>query len=143
MCEVDAINQGPGVCTREYETELLDVSVSHVNAGGAALLDKTIREDREAVDVTVNYQLASRLSCRRVVEVGTGVNTLGTILEERMSENILRTVILVLPDERNFLPVLMLEGTIPKNSTVRAQQIVLGCPSTKVRYFHFEDLLSC
>jgi hypothetical protein len=83
-----------------------------------------------------------------VVKVSLRVNTTRSFRKNGVTKNVVRGVILVVPDERNYHAGLVLEGSGPNSSSIRTQQIVLSGPTTKIRLIaslglsHFEDLLS-
>jgi hypothetical protein len=97
------------------------------------LLDQAVGEDRERVDVAVLHELLRVLGLGRLVEEPVGVNAFLALLENGMPQNVLRGAVPMLPDERDTLGVLVLEGVGLDNAPVGALQTVLSGPATEVR----------
>src|SRR6201999_2452334 len=75
------------------------------------------------------------------VEEALGVHPVLAVRQRRVAQNVLRAVVLVLPHERNLLPVHVLEGLGRDDSPVRALETGLRCVPAEIG-FHY-GLLSC
>jgi hypothetical protein len=133
VSNADVVDLGLTICTVDANAELSNVSVNHQ----AALLSKTTREDAEAVNIAVLNELLGRGAHLGLVEVGVCVYTFLAILENCVAKDLVRTVVVVRPNERDLHLVLMRERVRSNGSTVRAKNSALRSPTAEI-CFHFD-----
>jgi hypothetical protein len=126
--EANVVDQSAGVRTGEDEADLTDHAVRH----RLRLLDQLVGVDREVLDVLVLDELASGVGLLRLVEIAVAVDAVVTILEDGMTEYVLRLVMVVLPHQRDRGLVLVLEGVGQNRPPIGALQVGLGGPPAEV-----------
>jgi hypothetical protein len=89
--------------------------------------------------------MVKKILCMRslagLIEITVSVNSIITILENGVPQNILRVGMTMLPNERNSHLVLMLESARHDSSTVRALESSFGSVTAEI-WFHFDVFLS-
>ena len=68
----------------------------------------------------------------RVVECTVSVHAVGTVLQKRVTQHVKGVIVLVIPDQRNGLPVVILKRIFQDGSSVGAFQVISGSPAAKV-----------
>ena len=129
MSNDNRVNKCSRVRSGDNQANFPDVSVMNV----LALLDKLIRVDAQLGNVSVENKLLRPLGLRVVVEVSIRPDTVVNIGENRVTEDVVRVVVAVLPEKRNLLAVIALEGTGHDDSPVRALEAVPGCVPGEIR----------
>ena len=139
VSDTDLVDESAGIGTAQDQAQLTDDAVEDL----LGLLLQPVRVDRERDDVSVLDQRLGVLGLGGVVEVGVCVHTVLTLLENRMTQNVLGVVVGVLPDEGDRCLVLVRERTPHDRSTVGALESHLGCVPAEVSVLssHFEGLL--
>jgi hypothetical protein len=135
MGDGDVVDQGAGIGTCQHERDLTDDAVGNP----LDLLDQGVGEDRERRNVLVLHQGLRVLPLGRVVEVPVAVRALVTVLDDDVTEHVLRRGVTMRPHQRNPIAVLVLESTGLDRSAVRAAQAVLGGPPAEVRLARGQD----
>src|SRR5690606_30659252 len=133
VLNIDTFDVGARVGSRKNQTDFPDVAVENV----LPLLLQVVGIDRQHVDVAMLDELLGLLPLLGVVEETVGVDASGPVLEERMSQNVTGSIVLMLPDERDLDLILMLEGPSLDGSTISTQEVMLGSVTAEVRS-HFD-----
>jgi hypothetical protein len=107
----------------------------------ACSFNKFIRPNRQHSNVAVIKKVLCMSSLAGLIEVSVSVNSIITILENGVPQNILRVGMTMLPNERNPHLVLMLESARHDSSTVRALESSFGSVTAEI-WFHFDVFLS-
>ena len=81
--------------------------------------------DTHCLDVAVLDHLSSGPATIGVVQMGVGVNPIVSNLKIGMPQDVLDVAMLVLPNERNSLPIVRRESPVPDYLVIRAPNIVL------------------
>ena len=128
------------ISTLMYQTHLANTAMQHIRSS----LLKLIGVNGQSTDVTVLNEDLRNFAISGVIEKAIGVNTFLTILKPCMTENITRTVVLMIPDQRDFNTVVILKGVPTNYSSIRTLKVVSGCPAAEItslnrkRSTHFE-----
>ena len=144
MDQVDVLDEGSGVRTRNHQADFLDVPMEDLFAADSAALFEVVRIDGQRGDILVLDSFLHVLSTRGIVEIPMRVDTEGAVFEDGVTKHVLGIVVLVHPDERNGHLVHVRERIGLDDPAVGASQVVLGRPATEVWLLvsHFDDLLS-
>ena len=121
MLDRDLVDECARVSATEHQAHLDELAVDNVvalsaNVGGV---------DAHRLDVAVLDHLSSGPATVGVVEVGVGVDAVLTNLKVGMPKDVLDVTVLVLPNERNSLPIVRRESPVPDYLVIRAPNIVL------------------
>ena len=130
VCDVDVVDQCTGVGARENKTDFTDLAVLDL----LVLFIETVGVNRERRDVSVLDERLGILALVRLVEITVPVKVSITCFEEHVTENVDRFVVGMLPYERNFLPIHMLEGVRKNRSSICAAKVCLGGIPAKVGF---------
>ena len=84
--------------------------------------------------------LSGFLTTLRVVERAVGVHPFRAVFENGVPEKILSALSQMLVHQGNGDPIVVFERVRQNRATIRAQQVCLGRPTTKV-VLHFDVLL--
>ena len=132
------INKCSWVCSSQHETYFTNSSMNYI----AAMLFKLVCVDGKCSHITVAHKLASIITSGRVIKCAICINTFITILKQRMPKNVHRIVMIMIPHKRDGLTIIVLKCIFSDCSSVRASEVVLSSPATKIVFFpHFEILL--
>ena len=137
----DGFDKGTRIGTSENQAQFTDVTVNNVRT----LLLKLICIDRQCIHVTMLNQELGSTAAFGIVELAVGVDALVAIFKQRMPEHVVDVGMLVTPDKRYLLAIIVLECVSTNDATVRTFQIVTCCPSAEIKIvIHFEfALLPC
>ena len=134
VLNVYVLNQGSGVCSRKNKTHFPNVAVVDY----VILLLQLIGKDRHRIDIAMLHHRLSVKSLLSVIEEPLSINSAIAVLKSHMTQDILHTVMLVLPNKRNLhLLCLVLECAFTDGQAISASKPLLSSPATKVRC-HFE-----
>lgn len=124
----NSVDECTGVSSCKDETDFADYAVKNVSAS----LFKLISIDRKCGYITVLNKVFSLFAGFSVIKGAIGVNALISVLKKCMTQNIIGVVVLVVPNKRNYTAIAMLESIFSDGSSVRALEIVLCGPATKI-----------
>ena len=134
------IDKCTGVSALMHQAHLANTAMQHIRTS----LLKLIGVNGQSTDVTVLNKDLRNFAISGVIEKAVGVNTFLTVLKPCMTENIARTVVLMIPDQRDFNTVVILKGVPTNYSSIRTLKVVSGCPAAEItslnrkRSTHFE-----
>ena len=134
------VDKCTGVSALMHQTHLANTAMQHIRTS----LLKLIGVNGQSTDVTVLNKDLRNFAISGVIEKAVGVNTFLTVLKPCMTENIARTVVLMIPDQRDFNTVVILKGVPTNYSSIRTLKVVSGCPAAEItslnrkRSTHFE-----
>ena len=103
-----------------------------------ARLLQFVRINRQGLHVTVANSFFRCQTRFALIECAIGIYTLIAILEQRMTQNIIRVIMTVVPNQRNGLSIVVLERILTNGSTIGAQNVVSRGPTTKIVFLHFD-----
>ena len=121
MLDGDLVDEGTRISATEHQAHLNELAVDNIialsaNVGGV---------DAHRLDVAVLDHLSSGPATISVVKMGVGVNPIVSNLKVGMPQDVLDVTVLVLPNERNSLPIVRRESPVPDYLVIRAPNIVL------------------
>ena len=121
MLDGDLVDEGTRVGAAEHQAHLYELTMDNIialsaNVGGV---------DTHRLDVAVLDHFSSGPATISVVKMGVGVNPIVANLKIGMPEDVLDVAVLVLPNERNSLPIVRRESPVPDYLVIRAPNIVL------------------
>ena len=128
------------ISTLMHQAHLANTAMQHIRTS----LLKLIGVNGQSTDVTVLNKDLRNFTISGVIEKAVGVNTFLTVLKPCMTENITRTVVLMIPDQRDFNAVVILKGVPTNYSSIGTLKVVSGCPAAEItslnrkRSTHFE-----
>ena len=134
------IDKCTGVSTLMHQAHLTNTAMQHIRTS----LLKLIGVNGQSTDVTVLNKDLRNFTISSVIEKAVGVNTFLTVLKPCMTENITRTVVLMIPDQRDFNTVVILKGVPTNYSPIGTLKVISGCPAAEItslnrkRSTHFE-----
>ena len=111
-----------------HQTHLANTTMQHIRTS----LLKLIGVNGQSTDVTVLNKDLCNFAISGVIEKAIGINTFLTVLKPCMTENITRTVVLMIPDQRDFNTVVILESVPTNYSSVRTLKVISGCPAAEI-----------
>lgn len=135
MTDRHGIDERTRICTREHQADLTNDAVHDTRRP----FEEVVCPDRQHVDVAVLNTLLGGLSLDGIVEESVGVDPIFSVLEDGVTEDVLRIGVTVLPDERNSRCVLIPERVRENGPTIGALQSGLGCVAAEI-CFHFDFL---
>ena len=124
----DSVDIRTGISPGKYQTHLSNNAVHNL----AAAMLELVGVDRKGLDVAVLDALLGVESRRSVVEEAVRVHAVGSILKKGVSENIIGSHVIMLPDHRDNRMILLLECPRHDDSTVCATNVVLGCVAGEI-----------
>src|SRR5207344_2016822 len=104
--QCDVVNQSARIGAGQNQAQFTNETVKNL----LGLLCQLIGIDGKRLDVSVLHQRPGILCLIGVIEVPVGVDTVVTILENSMSENVSWFTVTMLPNQRNGRLVLMRKG---------------------------------
>ena len=111
-----------------YQTNFANASVYNIRA----ILLKLIGINRKRANITVFYQHFANFTGFSIIEEAIGINTFVTIFEPGVTKNISRIVVLVIPNQRDFDPIISLKCVPTNYSSIRASKIISGSPAAEI-----------
>src|SRR5664280_1040190 len=105
MSDGNVVDNSARISTRKNKTNLTDCSMKNPSCS----LNEVVCPNRHHRDVLMCNQSMSMLCLGGIIEESVAINTILTILEECMPEDILRIIVTVLPNKWNRHGVLMFE----------------------------------
>jgi hypothetical protein len=133
VADSDVLDESAGIGAGEDQADLTDCTVEDL----LGTLNQLISPDRHHVDVAMLEKLTSLLCLLRLVEEAIGVDAVISVLENGMTQNVLRILVSVLPHERHLHGVLMLESARHDGTAVGALEPRLGGVAAEI-CFHFD-----
>ena len=115
MGEAHVVDRGAGIGPGEHEAHLTDHAVNDVRA----LLLELVCVDGQRRNVAMLDQFLGILPGRSGVERAVGVDTVAALLQIRMTQDVVRRIVHMLPYQRHGCPVAIAEGTRTNGTTVR------------------------
>ena len=128
------IDERTGISTGKNEANLSNYTMKNISA----ILLKLISHNRKRRNIAMVYEKLRDLTGFGVVKLTICVNTFGTILEKGMTQNIVRIVVIVVPNKRNRLAIAILERIATDGPTIRTLEIVSGSPTREIKLLHFD-----
>ena len=110
------IDVGSGICAGQNEANLTDNTVNDIFSH----LFQLICCDRQRDDISMLNQLFSSLTGFSIIEGAVGINTIVPIFQQRMSQNIILGIMLVVPNQAYSLAILLFKSILTDNSSVGA-----------------------
>ena len=130
----DGIDKGSGICPSQNQTHFTNSAVNHIAAGLLQLIGK----NRKRPNVAMTNGLFDVFCVFSVVERTVGVNAFVSVLQQRMTKNIIRIGMVVVPNQRNSFTIAVLECIFSNGPSIRTEQIVSSGPATKIIFLHFD-----
>ena len=121
-------NQSARICASQHQADFLDSAMNHVGA----LLNELVCEDGHRLDVAVTHELLRGLTAGSIVECAIGINTVVPVFQQRMTENLCRVIMLMLPNQRYNFAIAFFESVSADGTSVCALQIIFGSVTTKI-----------
>ena len=134
------VDKCTGVSALMHQTHLANTAMQHIRTS----LLKLIGVNGQSTDVTMLDKDFRNFTVSGVIEEAIGVNAFLTVLKPCMTENITRTVVLMIPDQRDFNTVVILKGVPTNYSPIGTLKVISGCPAAEItslnrkRSTHFE-----
>ena len=134
------VNKCTRISTLMHKTHLTNTTMQYIRTS----LLKLIGVNGQSANVTMLDKDFRNFTVSGVIEEAIGVNTFLTVLKPCMTENITRTVVLMIPDQRDFNTVVILKGVPTNYSPIGTLKVISGCPAAEItslnrkRSTHFE-----
>ena len=130
----DIIDHGSGIRTRQNQTDLTNNTMLDITT----ILTQMIGIDGKRIDVTMGNKFLCLLCSRRIVEYAIAINAIVTILEQCMTENVIGRIMIMLPNERDYISILFGKCIVHDRTTIGATNVVLSRVTTEIT-FHWLD----
>ena len=124
----DLINQSTGVTSDDNQTQFFDHTMHHSLSG---FLD-AVGIDRHCVNVAIVHASLGSLSTGTVVHLHIGIHTIFPVLQQCVTQHIVRAGMIMVPHDRNHLTITFLEGIRCNSQAIKALHIGFSCPTGKV-----------
>ena len=128
MSKIDKVNECSGICTGNHKAQLLDVAMHYV----AALLLQAVCIDGQGIHIAMLHDQLGCLAGRGIVESAVSVNAILAVFQQRMTQDIGRVIVLVIPDEGDGLSVAMSKRITADGAAITAHKIIARCPAAEV-----------
>ena len=137
--QVHKVDERSGIGPGDDQAEFTNIAVDHVLAAAVGLLFQPVGVDRQGLHVAMLYQLLGGLAALRLVEEAIGIHAVLPVLQNGVTQDVGGVIVLVVPHDGNRHPVAVLESVAANRASVGADNVISGCPATKViLQFHFE-----
>src|SRR5574344_2222887 len=110
-------------------------------AVGTWFLLKLVGVYRQSSDITMSNEVFGVSPLFRIVEHAVSINTVGTVLEQSMTENVIGGFVIMVPHQWNDLPIAVLERIFSNSTSIRTTQIVPSGIAPEI-ISHFDFLLT-
>ena len=90
------------------------------------ILTQMVCINRQGIDVSMGYEFPCLLCSRRIIEHAIAINTIITILEQCMTENVIRRIMIMLPNKGDHVSILFSKCIVHDRTTIRATNVVLS-----------------
>jgi hypothetical protein len=124
----------PGISASKYKTYFANFTVDDITA----FLFESVCVNRQGFNIAMLNQFFCCLAGFGIIERAISIDAFGSILETCMTENFVGAVMLMVPNQRDFLSIVMFESVFHDNSAVRAFEIGFGSPAAEIIRLHFE-----
>jgi hypothetical protein len=124
----DVVDEGAGIGARQHERKLADDAVRDL----LGPLDQAVREDRQRGDIPVLHQFLRVLGAGRLVEEAVGVDALVAMLEDGVTQDVLRGTCGRAARPAGPARCPGLERAVEDCASVRAPLVVLRGPSAEI-----------
>ena len=149
MLNGDIIDHGTRIRTSQNQTDLTNDTMLNITT----ILTKMVGIDRQGIDVSMGHKFLCLLCSRRIIEHTIAINTIITILEQCMTENIIRRIMIMLPNKGDHVSILFSECVMHDRTTIGATNVVLGRVTTEITLhwldsfildiLHHLDMMDC
>ena len=126
------VDKCPRIRTFMHKAHLANATMNDI---GTVLL-KLIRINRECTNIAMSDKHFGDFTIGCVVEKTICINALVPIFKPCMSENIMGTVMLMIPNKWYFNAIINLKGSLANHSTIRTLKIISGCPAAEIAVFN-------
>lgn len=124
------------VCTRvgpvDDKTHFSDCAVNH----GRSSTLQLVCVDRQLSNIAMTDEFLGILSLWGIVEYRVGVDAVRSMFEFRMTQNIIRVIVEMLPDQWDDLSILVLKRSCFNNSSIRAFETRPRCIPSEIKLLH-------
>ena len=130
------LDKSTRISASEDETYFSNHAMNYIRTN----LLKLIGHNRHAINVAILNHLLCTLRFRIAIKDAIGPDALRTILKQRMTQNIVRVIVLMIPDQRNFSTTVIFKSIFTNCSTISTQDVVHGRPTRKIvlKFRHFD-----
>ena len=118
----DIIDHGSGIRTRQNQTDLTNNTMLDITT----ILTQMVCINRQGINVSMGYEFPCLLCSRRIIEHAIAINTIITILEQCMTENVIRRIMIMLPNKGDHVSILFSKCIMHDRTTIRATNVVLS-----------------
>ena len=130
------INRRSGISASQNKTYFANITVKYI----IHVLFQLICINGKSINIAMLHKKFSGLSRFRFIKLTICINTFVTILQKSVAKNVVGIVMLVVPYERNLLPIIFFECVFHNCSAIRTFKIGFCGPSTKI-ILHFDFYL--
>ena len=124
----NSIDKSSWIRSGKDKTYFTNSSVNNI----LTILLQLICIDRQSCHIPMLNKLFRIIARGSIVKRAIGINAFFTVLKQSMPENIHWVIVVVIPDQWDFLSVILLKCIFPDRASIRALKVVSGCPATKV-----------
>ena len=133
----DRINECAGISAGKNDTYLTNLTMHNISA----LLFKPVSENRQSSNIAMFDELFGGSTRFCIIKGAISIHTFITVFEQRLTQNIIRIVVLMVPNKRTNMSVIMFERIFHDSPAIRAFEICSCGPTTEIKLFHFDFFL--
>ena len=133
----DRIDICTGICSGKNQTNLSNITMSYIRH----TLLKLISINRECINIAMLNKKLCGLTRFSIIKGTVSIHTFILIVKQDIAKNFIRIVMLMVPNKRNLLTIVMLKCILHDCSSISTFKVILRNPTTKIILLHFDFLL--
>ena len=134
----DGIDISSRICPSKNKADFTNCSVDDITA----LLLELVCIDRQLINISISDHFLAHLTGFAVIELTIGIHAFVHVLKQRMAKNIERFIMLMIPNERDQLTIIIDKCIFHDCTPIRALHISSSGPSAEITIvdinFHFD-----
>ena len=123
------IDECSGIGSCQNKTDFANIAMQHIP--GLSLL-QLICINAQAVDVSAHYAIPGSLATRCIVKLAVDPNSFRTVPQQAMTQNIFRTVMVMIPDDRDDFAIAIFECVFANGPTIGAFDVIASGPPSEI-----------
>ena len=112
----DVFDERARISTGQYKAYFFDIAMKYV--ASALVLRKMISINRQCFYIAMHNQLSSLFARLATIERTVGIYAFGFVLKRRLTQAVERIVVLMVPYQRDYVTVVVLESISTNGSTI-------------------------
>jgi hypothetical protein len=138
----DGVDECPGVSSGKNQANFSNHAMSNASC---SVMFELICTDGQGSNIAMFDKLLSGFTTFCFIEETVCVNAFGSTMQQSTTKNIVNIIVLVVPDKRNDVAIMVLKSIGHDRSAIRTQTIVTGGPTCEIvisrTNYHFDPFL--